>query len=131
MVALPLALIVAVVLLWPRVGSPGWTGAAIAVPSCPVDAQGCRISVSHWSDADESADASVIAQKYWSGAATTLDVLLPAGIYAVAAEGCEGYKIENAKISITSGYHVAIDLGASWELPGSIGRACPGFKTTP
>jgi hypothetical protein len=119
----------ALALLWPRAGSPGWTGAAVAVPSCPADAGGCRMSVVKWSEAGGS--GPVVAQEDWSGSPATLKVVIPSGTYAVSAEGCTGYRIEDMRISVTPGFHAAIDLGLNWELIGAVARGCPGFKTAP
>jgi hypothetical protein len=105
--------------------SPGWTGAAVKVPYCPADADGCRIFVVRESDANRG--AGVIAEANWSAAPTTLNVVLPPGTYAVSADGCTGYEIANTMVSISSGLHAEVDLGANWEMPGFLGRTCPGF----
>ncbi len=108
----------------------GWTGVAVMVPSCPPDAQGCRLlmdRVSGSTNANEDAEAP----ENWSGAATTLKIVLPAGTYAVSAEGCSGYKIESVAATVTSGFHAAVDLGSIWEMPAYVGRACPGFGSLP
>ena len=69
----------------------------------------------------------MIAQADWSAASTTLNVVLPPGTYAVSAEGCTGYEIASTTVSIRLGFHVEVDLGANWEMPGFLGRTCPGF----
>ena len=104
---------------------PGWSGAAVKVPYCPADADGCRVFVVRERDANPG--AGVIAQAHWSAAATTLNVVLPPGTYAVSAEGCTGYEMASITVSISSGFHAEVDLGANWEMPGFLGRTCPGF----
>ena len=101
---------------------PGWSGAAVKVPYCPADAGGCRIFVVREPAANPG--DGVIAQANWS-AATTLNVVLPPGTYAVSAEGCTGYKIASTTVSISPGFHAEVDLGANWEMPGFLGRTCP------
>jgi hypothetical protein len=105
----------------PQVRSDGWTGAAVSVPYCPVDAEGCRVVVSDASRRD-------VAYENWSGASTTLHIGLSEGTYAIFAEGCTGYRIDSGQISVTSGFHTAVDLGLQWEMPSFPGRACPGFS---
>jgi len=105
----------------PQAGSPGWTGAAVSVPYCPVDAEGCRVVVT-------DALGHRVAHGDWSGGPTTLHIFLSAGTYAILAEGCTGYRIDSGQISVTSGSHTAVDLGLQWEMPGFPGRACPGFS---
>jgi hypothetical protein len=107
--------------------SPGWTGAAVKVPYCPADADGCRIFVVHEPEANPGASGPVIAHEDWSGPTTMRNVVLPAGTYSVSAEGCTGYKIANTVVSISSGFHIEVDLGPNWEMPGFLGRTCPGF----
>jgi hypothetical protein len=46
------------------------------------------------------------------GAGTKLKVMVPAGTYAISAEGCFGYKIENVSATVTSGFHAAVNLGS-------------------
>ena len=105
----------------------GWTGAAVKVPSCPADAEGCRIVVIRENHANSGTSGPVIAQEDWSTATTTLNVVLPAGTYAVSAEGCTGYEVATTVVSIRSGFHTGVDLGANWEMPGFLRRTCPGF----
>jgi ABC-type dipeptide/oligopeptide/nickel transport system permease subunit len=88
----------------PQAGSPGWTGAAVSVPYCPVDAEGCRVLVTDASGRD-------VAHEDWSGAPTTLRIGLSAGTYAILAEGCTGYRIDTGQISVTSGFHALVSLG--------------------
>ena len=76
----------------------------------------------HEPDANLGARGPVIAQAHWSAATTTLNVVLPPGTYAVSAEGCTGYKIASTIVSISPGFHVEVDLGANWEMPGFLGR---------
>jgi hypothetical protein len=104
-----------------QAGSPGWTGAAVSVPYCPSDAEGCRVVVTEASGRD-------VAHEDWSGAPTTLRIGLAAGTYAILAEGCTGYRIDSGQISVTSGFHTAVDLGLRWEMPAFPGRSCPGFS---
>jgi hypothetical protein len=113
------------IMLWPRPETPGFAGAAVAVPTCPADAAGCRLLVVRVSD------GSAAGHDDWSGTGSTLNVVLPAGRYTVSAEGCAGDRIEGRAISVRAGFHSAIDLGGLWELVGSVGRACPGFIPTP
>ena len=104
---------------------PVWSGAAVKVPYCPADADGCRIFVVREPDANPA--AGVIAQANWSAATTTLNVVLPPGTYAVSAEGCTGYEIAGTIVSISPGSHAEVELGSNWEMPGFLGRTCPGF----
>jgi len=103
---------------------PGWTGAAVKVPYCPADAEDCRIFVVR--EPDTNPGSGVIAHADWSEA-TTLNVVLPPGTYAVSAEGCTGYTIASTMLSVSPGFHAEVDLGANWEMPGFLGRTCPGF----
>lgn len=112
----------ALIVLWPRPGTTGFTGVAVTVPACPGDVKGCRLFIAR------APDASSAGHDDWSGASTTLNMPLPPGRYTISAEGCTGDQIGNRAISVMSGFHTAIDLGASWELPGFLGRACPGFS---
>jgi hypothetical protein len=114
-------ILVALFALWPREGTPGFTGVAVTVPRCPADVDGCRVLVTN------EGNGSLAAHHDWSGAAATLKVVLPSGRYAVSAEGCTGDKIGNSAFTVTSGFHATIDLGNAWELPGFVGRTCPGF----
>jgi hypothetical protein len=114
----------ALIVLSPRPGTPGFTGAAVTVPACPADAAGCRLLVVRVSD------GSAAGHDNWSGAASTLNLALPAGRYAVSAEGCTGDRIESRAISVTAGFHTAVNLGGLWEPVGAVGRACPGFIAT-
>jgi hypothetical protein len=116
--------LVACIVLWPRPGTPGFTGVAVTVPTCPAAAEGCRLLVVR------SSDGSAAGHHDWSGNAATLNVPLPAGRYAISAEGCTGDRIESRAIAVSAGFHAAVDIGASWELVGSVGRACPGFNST-
>jgi hypothetical protein len=111
----------------------GWTGVAVTVPACPADAHGCRLLVDDASGATSAsaAAAAAAAHEDWSGAATTLKIVLPAGTYAVSAEGCYGYKIESVAATVTSGFHAAVKLGSNWEMPQFLGRTCPGFGSVP
>jgi hypothetical protein len=111
--------------LSPGFAAPGWTGAAVNVPYCPADADGCRIFVVREPNANP--EAAVIARAKWSADATSLKVVLPPGTYAISAEGCTGYKIASTTVSISPGFHDEVDLGANWEMPGFLGRTCPGF----
>ena len=104
----------------------GWTGAVVKVPNCPADADGCRIFVVPEIDLN-SGEGAPIAQAPWSAATTTLNVVLPPGNYAVSAEGCTGYEIASTTVSISPGFHVDVDLGATWEMPAFLGTTCPGF----
>jgi hypothetical protein len=113
--------VAAVIAEWPRPGTPGWTGVAVTVPSCPIGAEGCRVFLTR------ASDGSAAGHDDWRGPATTLKIVLPAGRYAVSAEGCTGDRIANDQISVTSGFHTEIDLGSAWQMPGFPGRACPGF----
>jgi hypothetical protein len=123
--------VVALITLGQGPGEPGWTGVAITVPSCPADAHGCRVFVIRASIGSNSVNGPDIARKDWSGAATTLNIVLPPGTYAISAEGCAGYKIENTLISLTSGFNRAIVLDTNWEMPEFLGRVCPGFGSLP
>jgi hypothetical protein len=108
-------------------GTPGWTGAAVKVPYCPTDAYGCRLFVAR--GATGGVNAPGVAYKDWSGNGTTLNLVLPAGAYAVSAEGCAGYQIPNTQISVRSGFHATVDLGVTWEMPEFPTRGCPGFRS--
>jgi hypothetical protein len=112
------------IVLWPRPGTPGFTGAAVTVAGCPIEAAGCRLDVVRVSDGGASGHDD------WSGTGATLNVVWPAGRYAISAEGCTGDRIESRAISVTAGFHTAVDLGSLWELVGSAGRSCPGFIPT-
>ena len=116
-----LVAVAAAIAEWPRAGTPGWTGVAVTVPSCPVSAEGCRVFLTR------ASDGSAAGHDDWRGPATTLKIVLPAGRYAISAEGCTGDRIANDQISVTSGFHTEIDLGSAWQMPGFPGRACPGF----
>jgi hypothetical protein len=118
---LTLGILVAVIAFWPRTGTRGFTGVAVMVPSCPAGAEGCRVFVTR------ASDGSPAAREDWSGTATTLNMVLPAGRYGVAAEGCTGDSIEMSVVTVISGFHTALDLGVYWEMPRFLGRACPGF----
>jgi hypothetical protein len=74
-----------------------------------------------------ASDGSAAGHGDWRGPATTLKIVLPAGRYAVSAEGCIGDRIANSAIGVTSGFHTEIDLGSAWQMQGFLGRACPGF----
>jgi hypothetical protein len=117
--------IAACIVLWPRPGTPGFTGVAVTVSTCPADAAGCRLLVVRVSDGSASGHDD------WSGTGSTLNVVVPAGRYAISAEGCAGDKFMGRAISVRTGFHTAVDLGGSWELVGSVGRSCPGFIPTP
>ena len=121
--------VVALTTLVPGPGEPGWTGAAVEVPYCPADADGCRVFAIRTSTGSNTVCGPDVAHKDWSGAATALNIALPAGTYAISAEGCVGYKIENVLVSLTSGFHKAIALDTNWEMPVFPGRACPGFRS--
>jgi hypothetical protein len=129
--ALLAGVVAAVLVLLSPPGEPGWTGAVLRVPACPADTDGCRVFVVRESDAAAVADAPVIDDMDWSGSATTLNIRLPAGSYAISAEGCTGDQIASTPVSVTSGFHVDVDLSANWEIPKFLGRACPGFETAP
>lgn len=104
-------------------GSASWTGVEVAVPSCPSAAEGCRLFVTH-------TDGTAVVHADWSGAATTVDIQLPAGSYAISAQGCAGYQIEKGVVTVQAGEGTALDLGSAWEMPGFVNRACPGFAAT-
>jgi hypothetical protein len=104
-------------------GSASWTGVEVSVPLCPAAAEGCRLFVTH-------TDGTAVVHADWSAGATTVDVQLPAGNYLVSAEGCTGYQIEKGVISVQSGAGTKVDLGSAWQMPGLIGRTCPGFIAT-
>jgi hypothetical protein len=55
-----------------------------------------------------------------------LSLVLPAGRYAIAAEGCGGDTIPATTVTVTSGFHTVVDLGTYWQMPGFLGRVCPG-----
>jgi hypothetical protein len=112
---------VALILLWLRSGAAGFTGVAVTVPACPGDVQGCRVFVTH------ASDGSPVAHQDWSDASTTLNIVLPAGRYGIAAQGCRGDSIPMSTVTVASGFHTAVDLGRYWELPSFSGRTCPGF----
>ncbi len=101
-------------------GSASWTGVEAAVPSCPSAAEGCRLFVTR-------PDGTAVVHADWSGSATTVDIQLPAGNYAISAEGCVGYHIEKGVVTVQAGEATAVDLGSAWEMPGFVNRACPGF----
>ena len=105
-------------------GSANWTGVAVTVPSCPADAQGCRLFIAQ-------ADGAPVLHADWSGAAKTLDVQLPAGSYAISSQGCSGYEIANNIVSVASGATSKVNLGTAWEMPRFLDRTCPGFIPTP
>ena len=115
-----LAAALVLVALWPRTGTSGFTGVAVTVPSCPPDVDGCRVFVKDLSNSGS-------AHADWSGAATTLKIGVPAGRYALFAEGCAGDRITGTTITVSSGFHQTIDLGESWDLVAFLGRTCPGF----
>jgi hypothetical protein len=104
-------------------GTASWTGVEVTVPSCPADAQGCRLFVAH-------VDGTPVAHADWSGVSTTVPVQLAAGHYAISAEGCRGYEIENSVVSVQAGDATAINLGSAWQTPGFVNRTCPGFVAT-
>jgi hypothetical protein len=111
-------------------GLPGWTGVAVTVPYCPADAGGCRVVVVRETAAGPGAGETVVVYQDWSSAHTAhSSLVLPAGTYAVSAEGCAGYKIGNVFVTVRSGFHAEVDLGSNWEMPGFLGRACPGFRS--
>jgi hypothetical protein len=115
---------IALIALWPRAGSPGFTGVAVTVPQCPAALDGCRVFA-----ADES-DGALVAHEDWSGSATTLNIQLPSGHFAISAQGCKGDQISGSSVAVTSGFHAAIDLGTAWQLPAFDRRICPGFIAT-
>jgi hypothetical protein len=104
-------------------GSASWTGVEVAVPSCPSAAEGCRLFVTR-------PDGTAVVHADWSAAATTVDIQLPAGTYAISAQGCAGYQIEKGVITVQSGAGTAVDLGSAWEMPLFVNRTCPGFAAT-
>lgn len=104
-------------------GSASWTGVEASVPSCPAAAEGCRLYVAH-------PDGAAVVHADWSGAATTVDIQLPAGDYAISAEGCTGYQIDKGVISVQSGAGTSIVVGSAWALTGVANRTCPGFMAT-
>ncbi len=83
--------------------------------------------VLHTPGANPAQTGAVIAQERWSAASATLNVVLPEGTYDVAAQGCTGYETAATLVSIRVGFHTVVDLGANWEMPGFLGRTCPGF----
>lgn len=104
-------------------GSASWTGLEVTVPSCPASAEGCRLYVTR-------SDGTAVVHADWSAAATTVDIQLPAGSYAISAEGCTGYRIDKGVVSVQAGTGTAVDLGSAWELPKFVDRTCPGFAAT-
>jgi hypothetical protein len=113
--------VIALVTLWPRTGSPGFTGVAVTVPGCPPDVEGCRLFVTN------DSDGSVAAHRDWSGGPLAVSMVLQPGGYTVWAEGCTADSLEGTVITVTSGNHAVIDLGNFWQLPAFVGRTCPGF----
>jgi hypothetical protein len=116
--------VIALVTLWPRMGTPGFTGVLVTVPACPPDADGCRAFVT------SESDGSIAAHKDWTGGPRAVSIVLAPGRYAVSAEGCTGDELQNSVITVTSGYHAVIHLGSSWQMPAFVGRTCPGFLAT-
>jgi hypothetical protein len=83
-------------------------------------------------DAFDSAavsDSPADSDKDWSGGATTLDMMLPAGSYVISAQGCTGDQIASTQIAVTLGFHVDVDMDSSWEMPKFLDHACPRFGT--
>jgi hypothetical protein len=108
-------------------GGAAWTGVVLDVPSCPSDAVGCRAFVIRAVD-QQSLAPPVVAHVDWSGSATSLDVRIPAGSYAVALEGCAGYETAYSTFVVASGMHTSVAAGGGyWEMPKFPGRTCPGF----
>lgn len=111
---------VALILIWPGPRAPGYTGAMVTVPSCPAGAGRCGLVVTR------APDGTAVAHENWSGAGATVDIKVPAGRYAIAAEGCAGDSIPATTVDVTSGFHTIVDLGTYWQMPGYLGRSCPG-----
>jgi len=108
-------------------GGPRWTGVVINVQGCPADTHGCRAYVIPASD-QQTVDPPVTAYADWSGAATTLDVRLPAGSYAVKLEGCSGDETDYTTVVVTAGMHPTVNLNSGfWFIPAFLSRTCPGF----
>ncbi len=120
LLAISVAAAVALILIWPGPRVPGYTEATVTVPSCPAGAGGCRLVVTR------GPDGAAVAHEDWSGAGATLGIKLPAGRYAIAAEGCAGDSIPATAVTVTSGFHTVVDLGNYWQMPGFLGRTCPG-----
>jgi len=107
-------------------GSP-WTGVVIKVSQCPTDAEGCRAFVVPADDQQVSIPP-VVAYAGWTGSATTLDVRLAAGSYAVTLEGCSGYESGYTSVAVIAGTHPTVDLSSGlWLNPAFLSRTCPGF----
>lgn len=126
-----LVLTVVVVLVRAGQGAVGWTGIVIKVPYCPFDADGCRVVAVPAGDAEVFTDPNA-PHADWSGGATTLEIRLGAGNYSISAEGCTGYSIDPTAVSVAKGFHTTLDYdpGGFWNLPGILGRTCPGFVST-
>ena len=96
---------------------PNWTGVVITVPRCPTSAEGCRAFVIDSSD-DQLPEPPTVAYASWSGSATTLDVSLSAGSYAVYLVG------------VAAGRHPSVDASPwFWMTVQFLNRMCPGFGT--
>lgn len=117
-------------------GDAGWTGILVRVPYCPADAGGCRVVAS--AAGFDVTDSAVFTQPGipyadWSGGATTVEIRVGAGSYSVGAEGCRGYSIAPAQVTVRQDFHTVLDYapGGYWNLPGFVGRTCPGFAFSP
>ena len=109
---------------------PNWTGVVITVPRCPTSAEGCRAFVIDSSD-DQLPESPTVAYASWSGSATTLDVSLSAGSYAVYLEGCVGLASgDTAPVGVAAGRHPSVDASPwFWMTVQFLNRMCPGFGT--
>ncbi|MFZ0128588.1 MAG: hypothetical protein WAL77_04105 [Candidatus Dormiibacterota bacterium] len=116
--------VMAIVALWPRAGTPGFTGLIVTVPACPPDVDGCRVFVTN------EGDGSLAAHKDWTGRPVAVSIALSPGRYSISAEGCTGDRIGDSVVTVASGYHAALELGSSWQMPAFVGRICPGFLAT-
>jgi hypothetical protein len=112
----------------PEAGPSRWTGLSVEVPSCPTDADGCRVVAVPAGETASFTDPST-AHEDWSGSASTVEMTLSVGTYSVSAEGCAGYAIAPTTVTVTEGAHVTVllDPGGFWDMPGFLDRTCPGF----
>jgi hypothetical protein len=117
----------AVLIVRQLTGGSVWTGVVISVQGCPADVHGCRAYVIPASD-QQTVEPPVTAYADWSGAATTLDVRLGAGSYAVKLEGCSGDETDYTSVVVSSGRHPTVNLNTGlWFIPAFLSRTCPGF----
>ena len=107
--------VVALTTLVPGPGEPGWTGAAVEVPYCPADADGCRVFAIRTSTGSNTVNGPDVAHKDWSGAATALNIALPAGTYAISAAvsytHLDVYKRQAAARCMTAAMWIARRVG--------------------